>query len=387
MRFAKILVLAALVAGCTKTPEPGSTGAGTKPELPAETKVKIGLVSDVGGRGDQSFNDSALRGLETWAGGVAYSPSGYNPVVDAEFQASIPDDVKKVGTLPHLGVTPLVFQAKSQEDYEPSLQLSVESGAQLTVGVGFMLEKSLHAVALRDANARFLLIDSPVLDEKNAPIVLPNVATITFREQEGSYLVGVLAALASKTGKVGFVGGMEMPLIKKFEAGFKAGVRATKPDAVIFTAYTGSFDNPNAGKQTTQDLLGKGADVIFHAAGSDGLGVINAVKEARAAGKNVFAVGVDSDQSHLAPDAVLTSMVKHVDLAVYREIERVKQNGFKSGDEQWGLKEGGVGLAPVRVDLPGKDALLAAVDAARGKIIAGRDRGSLPTLAELDAKH
>ncbi|MBS2026903.1 MAG: BMP family ABC transporter substrate-binding protein [Deltaproteobacteria bacterium] len=382
MRFAKIFVLVALaLTGCPKSTEGGGSAPPTAP-----AGIKIGLVSDVGGRGDQSFNDSALRGLETWAGGVAYSPSGYNPVVDADFQSSIPDDVKKVGALPHLGVTPLVFQAKSQEDYEPSLQLSVESGAQLTVGVGFMLEKSLHAVALRDANARFLLIDSPVLDEKNAPIVLPNVATITFREQEGSYLVGVLAALASKTGKVGFVGGMEMPLIKKFEAGFKAGVRATKPDAVILTAYTGSFDNPNAGKQTTQDLLGKGADVIFHAAGSDGLGVINAVKEARAAGKNVFAVGVDSDQSHLAPDAVLTSMVKHVDLAVYREIERVKQNGFKAGDEQWGLKEGGVGLAPIRVDLPGKDALLAAVEAARAKIIAGQI--VVPaTLAELDAKH
>ena len=229
-------LLAALLAlgGCKKS----------GPSAPAG--LKIGLVSDVGGRGDQSFNDSALRGLETWAAGVAYSPSGYTPVSPEAFAQSLPQDLSPA-SLPHLGVTPVVFQAKSQEDYEPSLQLSVESGAALTVGVGYMLEKSLHAVAQRNPAAHFLLIDSPMLDEKNQRTTVPNVATITFREQEGSYLVGVLAALASQTGKVGFVGGMEMPLIKKFEAGFRAGVRATKPNAEILVSYTGSFDNPNAG--------------------------------------------------------------------------------------------------------------------------------------------
>ncbi len=113
---------------------------------------------------------------------------------------------------------------------------------------------------------------------------------------------------------MGFVGGMEIPLIKKFEAGFRAGVQTTNPTAQVLVAYTGSFDNVAAGKQVAQDLMAKGADVVFQAAGSDGLGVIQAVKEARAAGKNVYVIGVDSDQSHLAPDAVLTSMVKRVDL-------------------------------------------------------------------------
>lgn len=376
MRTAKILAVCALaLAGCTKNGTKGAATAG---------KTKIGLVSDVGGRGDQSFNDSAIRGLETWAAGVVYSPSGYQPLSDAAFKASIPADVTRGAPSKHLGVEPVVFQAKSQEDYEPSLQLSVESGAQLTIGVGFMLEKSVEAVAKRNPTSKFLLIDSPLLDENNKPYVLPNVASITFREQEGSYLVGVLAALASKTGKVGFVGGMELPLIKKFEAGFKSGVHDTNPKIEVLTGYTGSFDNPNAGKQTAQGLLDKGADILFHAAGSDGLGAINAVKEARAAGKNAYVVGVDSDQSHLAPDAVLTSMVKHVDLAVYREIEKVQQGQFKPGDEQWGLAEGGVGLAPIRVNIANKAELQAAVERARKDIVDGKI--TVPaTLQELEA--
>lgn len=379
MRTAKILALAALVlAGCTKHESSGTASTA------APAGKKFGLVSDVGGRGDQSFNDSAIRGLETWAAGVRYTPSGYEKLSPDAWTQSLPPELAKSAKAP-FPITPVVIQAKSQEDYEPSLQLSVENGAALTIGVGFMLENAVETVAKRNPNAKFLLIDSQILDEKNKPYVLPNVATITFREQEGSYLVGVLAALASKTGKVGFVGGMELPLIKKFEAGFKAGVRDTNPKAEVLVGYTGSFDNPNAGKQTAQGLLDKGADIIFHAAGSDGLGAISAVKEARAAGKNVYAVGVDSDQSHVAPEAVLTSMVKGVDLAVYREVEKVLNDQFKAGDEQWGLKENGVGLAPVRVNLPDKDKLLAAVETARKNIIDGKI--SVPaTLQELEAR-
>jgi basic membrane protein A len=381
MRHAAILVCLGLaLSACKKD----AVAPGT-PAKVETAKLKIGLVSDVGGRGDQSFNDSAIRGLELWGAGVLYSPTGYTPVADAAFQETIPAEVKVLGALPHLPITPVVLQAKSQEDYEPQLQLAIDDGAALTIGVGFLLENAVETVAKRNPNAKLLLIDSQILDEKNHPYVLPNVATVSFREQEGSYLVGVLAALQSQSGKVGFVGGMELPLIKKFEAGFKAGVRATKPDAQILVGYTGSFDNPNAGKQTAQDLLGKGADVLFHAAGSDGLGVISAVKDARASGKNAFVVGVDSDQSHIAPEAVLTSMVKHVDLAVYRQVQKVQAGQFKAGDEDWGLKEAGVGLAPIRVKLPNLPALEAAVEQARQKIIAGEIKVPA-TLAELDRK-
>ena len=335
-----------LLVGCKKGGEPAAP-AGASPTDKA--KLKIGLVTDVGGRGDQSFNDSGLRGLETWAAGEQYSPSGYTPLPEEAFQVSIPADVAAQGAIKHLGVEPRVVQAKSQEDYQPDLQLLVDDGAALTVGVGFMFAKSVETVAKQNPNAHFLLVDSPILDGSNTPYVLPNVATVNFREQEGSYLAGALAAQVSPSGKLGFVGGMELPLIKKFEAGFRAGVRKLKPDAQVLVSYTGSFDNASAGKQAAQDLLGKGVDVIFQAAGADGLGVISAVKDARAAGKSVYVIGVDSDQSRVAPEAVITSMVKHVDLAVYRAIQQLQSGAFRAGDQQLGIKEGGVGLSPLRL--------------------------------------
>jgi basic membrane protein A len=164
---------------------------------------------------------------------------------------------------------------------------------------------------------------------------------------------------------------MEVPLIKRFEAGFRAGVAATNPKATVLVNYTGSFDNVAAGKQVGQDLVTKGADVVYHAAGSDGMGVIQAVKEARAAGKNVFVIGVDSDQSHLAPEAVLTSMLKRVDLGVYEAVRDLAQGKLEGGDVVLGLKEGGVTYAPVRVEFPGKAEALQKVEELRTRIVAG----------------
>jgi len=261
-------------------------------------------------------------------------------------------------------------QSRAQEDYEPNLQLLVDQGANLVIGVGFMLENAVEAVARRNPQAKFLLIDSPILDAKGAPQTLPNVRTVVFREEQGSFLAGALAGLVAKD-KVGFVGGMEIPLIKKFEAGFRAGVMTTNPNAKVLVQYTGSFDNVAAGKQVAQDLVAKGAEVIFQAAGSDGLGVIQAVKEARAAGKNVYVIGVDSDQSHLAPDAVLTSMVKGVDLAVWQAAKDLKDGAFTSGDTVLGLKEHAVGLAPVGVDFPGKAEALKKVEALQEQVVSG----------------
>jgi basic membrane protein A and related proteins len=164
---------------------------------------------------------------------------------------------------------------------------------------------------------------------------------------------------------------MEIPLIKKFEAGFRAGVKTTNPKAQVLVQYTGTFDNVQHGKQAGADLVAKGCEVVFHAAGSDGSGVIQAVKEARAGGKTVFAIGVDSDQSHLAPDAVLTSMVKRVDLAVWQAIKDLEGAKFSAGDSVMGLKEGGVTLAEVTLDFPGKAEALAKVKSLEAAIIAG----------------
>ena len=353
-----------VLSGCKKSEPTGSTA----PPAPAGPRI-VGVVTDVGGRGDQSFNDSALRGLEAWAAGVMYDPAGYVPYHPDTRAKTIPEG-RRARVTP-LSVKPLVLQSKSPEDYQPNLQLLVDQRADLTVGVGFLLENAVEQVAKANPRSNFLLIDSPILDAQGQPAVLPNVRTVVFREEEGSFFAGVLAGSAAKD-TVGFVGGMEIPLIKKFEAGFRAGVKTANPKVKVLVGYTGSFDNVAAGKQLAQDQLAKGAEVIFQAAGSDGLGAIQAVKEARAGGKRVFAIGVDSDQAHLAPDAMLTSMVKRVDLAVYEAAKDLSDGKFSGGDRVMGLKEGGVSLAPVTLDFDGKAAALARVDALQALIAAGK---------------
>lgn len=366
MTLTRLFLVAALALTACKKDQPPAPPPGTAPSAPKPAVV--GLVTDVGGRGDQSFNDSALRGLEAWAANQKSVDGKYVPLTAEERKASLPPELAERVT-PVL-IKPVVVQSKAQEDYQPNLQLIVDQGAELTVGTGFMLENAVETVAKQNPTAKFLLIDSPIMDAKGAVISLPNVRTVVFKEEEGSFLVGALAGLVAKD-KVGFVGGMEIPLIKKFEAGFRAGVKTTNPKATVLVQYTGSFDNVAAGKQAAQDLVSKGCEVIFHAAGSDGNGAIQAVKEAHAAGKAVYAIGVDSDQSHLAPDAVLTSMVKRVDLAVWQAASDLKAGAFTAGDVTMGLKEGGVTYAPVKLELPDKAAALQKVEALRAKIVAG----------------
>jgi len=369
------LVGALLLSGCKKEEAPAPVAppapvAQPAPPAPKPATTKVGLVTDVGGRGDQSFNDSALRGLELWSAGKRFTPSGYVDATPDEVKQSLSPDLAG-HPITALAVTPVVLQSKVQEDYEPNLQTLVDQGVSLVVGTGFMLENAVETVAKRNSSAKFLLIDSVLLDEKGTPYTLPNVRTVVFREEQGSFLVGALAGLATHANKVGFVGGMEIPLIKKFEAGFRAGVKTTNPKAEVLVNYTGNFDNVAVGKQVGQDLASKGADVIYHAAGADGLGVIQAVKEARAAGKNVYVIGVDSDQYHLAPEAVLTSMLKRVDLAIYEGARDLSAGKFQGGDQVMGLKEGGVSFAEVRLDFPGKAEALKKVEALRQKVMNG----------------
>lgn len=357
---------------------------GCRKPRPAHT---IGLALDVGGRGDQSFNDGALRGLEAMAAGLKYTAQGYQPLTDAEYQALLPADLRALpGGVAHLAVpAPLVLSGKAQEDYEPNLQLLVDQGAELVVAVGFMMEPATRAVAARNPNARFLLLDSPVLDATGKPTTRPNVRAVVFREHEGSFLAGALAGELTRTGKVGFVGGMQLPLIKKFEAGFRAGLLVTNRAAAkgLAAAYTGSFDDEKKGVEVGRDLYARGCDIVFHAAGLDGLGVI---KAAQAAGKLV--IGVDSDQAHVAPQNVLTSMVKHVDFAVYGAARDVLAGRFTGGDVELGLKEGGVGLSPLGAGNAAfpqalRDAALADVQRLRAAIIDGRIKVPA-TLEELE---
>ncbi len=383
MRRSTVLLTLALAAatGCKK--QEAAPGGPPKPEA---KKLAVGLITDVGGRGDHSFNDSALRGLELWAAGLKYERGEYKPASAEDIAATLTAQLEaRQPPIAPVDIRPIVVQSKAQEDYAPNLQLLVDQGASLIIGVGFMLENAVESVARQNPNASFLLIDSPILDAKGNPSRLSNVRTVVFKEEEGSFLVGALAALVSKQ-QIGFVGGMEIPLIKKFEAGFRAGVKTVSPDAAakLLVSYTGSFDNVAAGKQIAQDMLAKGVDVIFHAAGSDGLGVIQAVKEARAAGKNVYVIGVDSDQHHLAPDAVLTSMIKRVDLAVYEAARDLAQGKWTAADVVLGLKEDGVGYAEVRVDFAGKQEALEKVEALRRRVVA-QEIDVPSNLAELEA--
>ncbi len=328
----------------------------------------IGLALDVGGRGDQSFNDGALRGLENMAAGLRYTARGYEPLDDAGYRTLLPADLD-AARFPHLGIpAPLVLSGKAQEDYEPNLQLLVDQGAELVVAVGFMMEPATRAVAARNPGARFLLIDSPLLDARGKPTTAPNVRAVVFREQEGSFLAGALAGKLTR-GKVGFVGGMQLPLIKRFEAGFRAGVRHVAPAAEVLVAYTGTFDDERKGVEVGQDLYARGCDIVFHGAGLDGLGVIKAAQQA---GKLV--IGVDSDQSHVAPQNVLTSMIKHVDVAVYLAAKDVLAGKFSGGDVVLGLKEGAVGLAPLGPMVPAarRQALLAELAKLREEIVSRR---------------
>ncbi|MFP2961808.1 BMP family protein [Myxococcus sp. 1LA] len=372
-----VLALTALLCACSKQKEEAPPSGAQAPAAAGKTEKKalpVGLVIDVGGRGDHSFNDAALRGLELWAAGKRYEGGKYVDASPDEVRKSLPAHLTATAAaFRSLPIQPIVLQSKAQEDYVPNLQLLVDQGARLTVGNGYMLANAVRTSAQENPQAQFLLIDSQVLDAQGKAMKLPNVRTVLFKEQEGSFLVGALAGLVTKTNKVGFVGGIEVPLIQRFEVGYRAGVKTTNAQAAqaLMSVYTGSFNNMAAGKQVAQDLISKGADVLFHAAGADGIGVIQAVKEARAAGKSVYAIGVDSDQAHVAPDAILTSMMKYTDLAVYQAAKDLVDGTFGAGEQVLGLKENGVGMAEVRVDFPGKAEALQKVEALRQRIIAG----------------
>lgn len=281
-------------------------GGATPPRVTSEHRVRVGLVLDVGGRGDKSFNDSAYAGLER--------------------------------AVRELGAEAATLEPVGSEDREAGLRLFAAQGMDLVVGVGFIFSRDVDAVARAYPNVHFACIDYAPSGPEGAP---PNVAALAFREEEGSFLVGAVAGLTSKTGHVGFVGGMTIPLIKKFEAGYRAGARASCPSCEVHVAYAGStpeaFKDPAKGKTLAIAEIAAGADVIFHASGATGHGVFEAARDAR-----VFAIGVDSDQHDEMPGTVLTSMVKQVDVALFETIRAVHESRFKGGMSVFGLKERGV---------------------------------------------
>lgn len=312
------------------------------PAAPASKGTPVGLVFDVGGRGDKSFNDGAYRGLEK---------------AKAE-----------------LGVE-FAYKEPTNADREAALRSMAEGGSSLVFGVGFLFTDSICVLAKDFPSQKFACID---YDLGAKPQVPANVSAIRFREEEGAFLVGAIAGLATKTNKVGFVGGMDIPLIHKFRAGYEAGAKAVNPGCEVIVNFAGltpeAFKDPVKGKELAKAQYGAGADIIFHASGSTGNGVFEEAKERnKAAGKAAcFVIGVDSDQWEEGGH-VLTSMIKRVDVAVFDTIRSWKDGRFTAGAHEFGLKEDGVGyVRDAKNQALVTDEIEAKVQALRKEIIEGK---------------
>lgn len=309
------LVALAGGAGCKRVrkeqPAPAaeaSADAGSAGATAPVGGMKIGLVFDVGGLGDKSFNDAAHRGL--------------------------------LRAKSELGVQIQYIEPGDGSDRESALRQRAAAGDELVIGVGFIFSDDITKLAKEFPKTKFACIDYTLPQGETAPPA--NLVGLRFREQEGSFLVGAIAGRVSKSKKVGFVGGMKIPLIRKFEVGFQAGVKHVCPDCEVLSAYAGTepkaFADPTKGKELALAQYARGVDIVYHASGKTGDGVFDAAKE-----QKKQAIGVDSDQFHVAPCCVLTSMIKKVDVAVFDAIKTVVDGKFASGVHELGLAEGGVG--------------------------------------------
>jgi basic membrane protein A len=307
--------------------KPGKLAAVMLSAFSALAQAEPAVIFDMGGKFDKSFNESAYRGIERW---------------------------KKETNKPYLE-----FEISNEAQREQAMRRMADKNASPVIGVGFGQGSTMERVARDYPKLQFAIIDS-IVDQ-------PNVESVLFREEQGSFLVGMLAALASKSGKVGFIGGMDIPLIRKFQCGYEQGARFANPKIDVTANMTGTtpgaWNDPSRGAELAKTQFGKGVDVVFAAAGGTGVGVYQAAKDA---GK--MAIGVDSNQNHLQPGTMLTSMVKRVDVAVYRLAQKTQP-----GRTVLGLKEDGVDYALdqyneklITPEMKRK------VDDAKEKIIAGK---------------
>jgi basic membrane protein A and related proteins len=294
-------------------------------------EIKPALVYGTGGKFDKSFNEAAHAGAEA-----------YKKETGTEYRD---------------------FEPTSDTQGEQAIRNFASRGYNPVVAVSFAWTSAMEKVAAEFPDTKFVIVDS-VVD-------LPNVRSVVYKEEEGSYLTGILAGMASKSGKVGFVGGMDIPLIRKFACGYAQGVKAVKSDAQVFQNMVGTtgaaWNDPVRGGELAKNQIDQGADVIYAAAGASGLGVLQT-----AADNKKFSVGVDSNQNHLHPGSVLTSMVKRVDLAVYNAYKDTAEDKFTAGVQANGIKEDGVTAA---IDDNNKALITpemqAAVDKAKADIVAG----------------
>jgi basic membrane protein A and related proteins len=323
------LISLSLASSACNTP---SYGADDK------SKIHVGIVFDIGGKDDRSFNAAAWEGVKRAAKDF--------PIVLRDIEPGNPTSI------------------------EPAMRAFAERKYDLIIGVGFAQAPIMEQVAKEYPNIQFAIVDGVSQ--------LPNVASLIFKEHEGSYLVGILAAKASHTGTIGFIGGMDIGLIHRFATGYEEGAKSVNPNINVIRNYVGvtdsAWNNPGKGKEIAMAQISKGADVLFTAAGNSGLGAFDAVeqqgtKDGRA---THFVIGVDSNQNMVKPGFVLTSMVKRVDNAVYSIVQDVVNGKFQAGFHVYGLDKDGVGYSmdEFNKNLVTAEAIQAAEEAKK-KIIAG----------------
>jgi basic membrane protein A len=304
-----IVAAAVFASGCVQRTEAKRDGC----------KIRVGIVFDIGGKNDRSFNAAAWEGVKR---------------AQQDLDICLYD-----------------VEPGNPTSIEPAMRAFAEKTFDLIIGVGFAQGPIMQKVAKDYPNIKFAIVDG-VIFEDDGKTPLKNVASLVFREHEGSYLVGIIAASKSKTGVLGFLGGMDIPLIHKFETGYAEGARSVNPNIKIIDNYVGvtdgAWNNPGKGKELSLAQIEKGADVIFTAAGNSGLGAFDAVEQYGRNDKgeaNKFVIGVDSNQNGVKPGFVLTSMVKRVDNAVYDVVKEVLESRFEGGFHVFGLDKDGVAYA------------------------------------------
>lgn len=314
----------------------GDSGSGEE-----KSDFSVAMVTDVGGVDDKSFNQSAWEGLQAFG-----EENGLK---------------KGDGGIDYL-------QSASDADYNTNLNNLIRRDFDVVFGIGFLMEGAVKEIAEQQPEAQIGIID--------AVVEADNVASVLFKEQEGAYLAGVAAALMTESKKIGFVGGMEIPVIERFEAGFKEGVKAVDPSVEVDVQYTGAFDKAELGKTTANRMYSAGADIVFHAAGGTGNGVFTEAKERKEANPdaNVWVIGVDADQYDEGQvgdaNVTLTSVLKGVDKAVLDISNKAKEGNFPGGETiTYGLAEDGVGLADSRGAIP--EDVMAKVNEYKEKIASG----------------
>lgn len=325
--LATAVMAVSLFAGCGSKDSAGEQAAEKK------EKVKIGLSTDEGGLNDKSFNQAADAGVK-------------------KAQKELNVDYKPI-------------ESKQKEDYESNLEALVNDGSDLSFGIGYQMETAMTNVAKKYTDKNFAIVDTD-------KVKLPNVQCLTFKDNEGSFLMGIIAGKMTKTNKVGFIGGKDSAAINKFEAGFIAGVKSVNPEAAkgligtkdkagAMVKYADSFTDTNKGYELGKSLYGAGCDIVYHAAGGVGIGLFKSAKELNKADKRIWAIGVDRDQAAEMTeyaDIILSSMVKRVDVATFNATKEVVDGTFKGGKHiELGLKEDGVGIAPTSNKNTKKDVL------------------------------